>query len=85
MRQHVFFRDQGYCAACGKKHPYNNNDWQADHILPLFMAFGDPAFWEPENVVILCLECHKHKSNADRIKYGTSVKRKTPEKLNPSD
>lgn len=75
MRQHVFFRDEGVCADCGKKHRYNNGDWQADHIQPLFLAFGDPDFWEPENVQILCTDpCHKAKSNSDRKKYGFVTK-----------
>jgi 5-methylcytosine-specific restriction endonuclease McrA len=34
------------------------------------IAFGDPKFWEPDNVVILCKDpCHKVKSASDRRKY----------------
>jgi 5-methylcytosine-specific restriction endonuclease McrA len=70
-RQHIFFRDNGVCAACGVQHRYNNADWQADHILPLFMAFADSAAWDPENLQILCTDpCHKIKSADDRAKYG---------------
>ncbi|AFU87949.1 HNH endonuclease [Caulobacter phage CcrColossus] len=75
MRQHIFFRDQGVCAKCGKEHKYNNADWEADHAQPLFLAFGDPSFWEPENVQILCTTpCHKEKSAEDRRKYGFVLK-----------
>jgi 5-methylcytosine-specific restriction endonuclease McrA len=70
-RQHIFFRDDGVCARCNKKHRYNNGDWQADHILPLAIAFGDPAFWDPENLQLLCTDpCHKEKSAEDRTKYS---------------
>jgi len=72
MRRHVFFRDEGKCAACKKQHFYMDGPWQADHIQPLFMAFADPSFWEPENVQILCTDpCHKAKSLADLRKYGS--------------
>lgn len=75
MRQHIFFRDDGVCAACGKKHRYNNADWQADHIQPLFLAYGDWAFWEPDNLQILCHDpCHKAKSKDDMAKYGFTLK-----------
>lgn len=70
-RQHIFFRDDGFCADCGKQHRYNNGDWQADHIQPLFLAFGAAEFWEPENLQILCTDpCHKKKSADDMKKYG---------------
>lgn len=75
MRQHIFFRDDGVCAMCKTKHPYNNGDWEADHEMPLFLAYGDPAFWEPENLQILCKDpCHKIKTQADRIRYGFVTK-----------
>lgn len=75
MRQHVFFRDEGRCAHCRTQHFYLDGPWQADHIEPLFMAFGDPSYWEPENVQILCTDpCHKAKSKADMAKYGFVLK-----------
>lgn len=74
MRRHVFFRDEGRCAACNKQHFYMNNDWQADHIEPLFMAFGDPEYWAPENVQLLCTEpCHKLKSANDLRRYAFAL------------
>ncbi|AFU86898.1 hypothetical protein Ccr32_gp066 [Caulobacter phage Ccr32] len=86
MRRHVFFRDQGVCAACKKRWLYlDDSGWQADHIEPLFLAFGDLAYWEPENVQVLCTDpCHKQKSADDMRKYGFVLKltreRKQPEK-----
>lgn len=75
MRWHVFFRDEGKCAACGHQHFHFDGKWEADHIDPLAMAFGDWAFWEPENVQILCTDpCHKQKSAADLAKYGSLMR-----------
>lgn len=71
MRQHVFFRDKGRCYDCGKVWTYLTDEWDADHIKPLYTAYGNLAFWEPENVVILCRKpCHQQKSYRDRMKYG---------------
>ncbi|AFU87584.1 HNH endonuclease [Caulobacter virus Karma] len=75
MRRHVFFRDQGVCAMCKKRWLYLDDAWQADHIEPLFLAFGDLAYWEPENVQVLCTDpCHKQKSADDMRKYGFVLK-----------
>lgn len=39
------------------------------------MAFGNPDFWEPENVQVLCSDpCHKAKSKSDMEKYGFVLK-----------
>lgn len=75
MRRHVFFRDRGVCGMCGHQHlSLNSRDWQADHIEPLFLAFGDPKFWEPENVQVLCTHpCHKVKSADDMQRYGFAI------------
>lgn len=76
MRQHVFFRDKGTCADCGKQWMYMSDPWQADHQNPLYTAFGDWSFWEPENVVVLCTDpCHKAKTKADLAKFGHLIKR----------
>jgi len=77
MRQHVFFRDKGRCAACGTIHPYLDGDWEADHVLPLMISWGDPSFFEPENVVILCTKpCHTEKSARDLREYRRKFRRK---------
>jgi 5-methylcytosine-specific restriction endonuclease McrA len=75
MRQHVFFRDQGKCSGCGRVWRYMSDPWQADHVEPLFMAFGDWSYWEPEIVQILCTDpCHKTKSANDMARYGFVLK-----------
>lgn len=47
---------------------------EADHIKPLFEAHGDMSYYEEENVVALCLDCHKTKTKSDmdlwRRAYG---------------
>lgn len=78
MRLHVFFRDDGVCYICGFKHYHLKGPWQADHVKPLFIAYGDPSFWEETNVKIICNRpCHIEKSAADRRKY----KKKRPQRV----
>lgn len=82
MREHVFFRDAGVCAACGTKHQYLDGDWEADHVKALMVAYGDPEYWEPDNVVILCTKpCHVKKSRQDRQKYRKEYRLKVREIL----
>ncbi|UTC29555.1 HNH nuclease [Brevundimonas phage vB_BpoS-Bambus] len=77
MRQHVFLRDKGECASCGVVWRFLSDAWEADHVIPLFLAFGDWSFWEPENVQILCKDpCHKAKSKSDMARYGFVIDRK---------
>lgn len=77
MRQHIFFRDDGICAACGTRHPYLNGDWENDHIIPLMAGLTDPALFEPENCRILCKRpCHLQKTASDRRKYRVKFRRK---------
>lgn len=67
MRRFVWRRDGGKCArpGCGRVHELYGH-WDADHVKPLYFAFGDPSFWSPENVVILCRDpCHKLKTRED--------------------
>lgn len=75
MRRHVFFRDQGVCAMCHTRWLYLSDPWEADHMEPLFLAFSDPAYWEPENVQVLCKDpCHRQKSAEDMRRYGFVLK-----------
>lgn len=77
MRQHVFFRDEGKCSACGFVHPYLDGEWEADHTRPLMMAFGDPQYWNPENVTLMCVNpCHKIKSARDLLEFQRKFRRK---------
>ena len=83
MRKFVFRRDKGVCADCGKHHRYLHDPWEADHILPLMISLGDPSFWEPENVVILCkFPCHKEKSASDRRKYRKKDRERLKQRFN---
>lgn len=73
MRQHVFERDEGYCHGCGVCfESYFDKGWEADHIVPLWFAYatGDWTAWDPQNVRLLCIACHKVKTNNDRVKYA---------------
>lgn len=70
-RRHIFLRDGGACAECFRVWKNLNDPWEADHIIPLFLAAGDWSFWEPENVQLLCREpCHVTKTSQDRNQYG---------------
>lgn len=85
MRQHVFFRDGGRCAQCGTVHPYIDGDWEADHVIPLMVAYADPRLWEPDNVVVLCTspnKCHYRKSAEDRRTYRQKYRKKVARILN---
>ena len=73
MRQHVYRRDMGICQGCGLvfDHPWDDG-WEADHIVPLWVAHlsGDWTAWDPENVRLLCVPCHKVKTRNDRLRYA---------------
>lgn len=67
MRRFIWNRDGGRCAApgCGRVHGLHGH-WDADHVLALYFAEGNPSYWAPENVVILCRDpCHKNKTRED--------------------
>jgi 5-methylcytosine-specific restriction endonuclease McrA len=57
----VWNRDQGTCAGCGKNSWTWDDSWQVDHRKPLFEA-TDLTYWHPDNLQILCIECHKEKT-----------------------
>lgn len=72
-RRTVYNRDMGICRGCGEVFDYYSDDgWQADHILPLFVAHarGDWTAWDPDNGQVLCDGCHKDKTQADFRLYG---------------
>lgn len=54
IRQAVYARDHGVCQQCGLI-----GEWEADHILPVFMGGGACGL---ENLQTLCKDCHKEKS-----------------------
>lgn len=63
LRQRVWERDHGVCAACGVQCRHYRRDltrpaWEADHIIPLIDAPRDVWFWTLANVRTLCEKCH---------------------------
>ena len=72
-RREVYKRSMGICQAdgCGLVFDfYSDAGWQADHILPLYMAGSDLSAWSPDNGQLLCTDCHKDKTRADYALYG---------------
>lgn len=66
IREQLFLRDAGVCQHCGD----TTNDWQADHILPVYMGGGGKSL---DNFQTLCDYCHKQKSyNVDHLKAISS-------------
>lgn len=59
VRQQVFKRDQGVCAACGK----DRHQWQADHIVPVAEGGGGCGL---DGYRTLCTKCHQLETNALR-------------------
>lgn len=65
VRQEVFKRDQGVCAACGvdtmegqrrKRARGSGHLWQADHIVPVVEGGGECGL---DGYRTLCTDCHK--------------------------
>jgi 5-methylcytosine-specific restriction endonuclease McrA len=55
IRQEVFERDNGYCQKCG----VYSTDWNADHIIPVFLGGSACGL---DNFQTLCVDCHKCKT-----------------------
>jgi len=55
IRKALFKIDEGYRRSCGVL----DENWEADHIHPVFMGGG---YCGLENFQTLCIECHKEKS-----------------------
>lgn len=66
QRRAVRARDRGVCASCG--HQGGRDDWDADHIRPLWSAPRDMTLADRDqwfglpNLQTLCQPCHKAKS-----------------------
>jgi 5-methylcytosine-specific restriction endonuclease McrA len=81
MRFFVYRRDMGICQGCGEVFDeFTDGGWEADHIIPLWFAHatGDWTAWDPENLRLLCVPCHKVKTANDRKKYAAFKKSLTP-------
>jgi len=76
-RKFVWQRDNGICQECGRdckpSHPEHYHSpcypWQVDHVKALFEANGDISYYEPENMELLCDDCHKLKTKEDARRY----------------
>jgi ribosomal protein L44E len=66
MRKHILKRDDYQCVECGNS---DKNNIQADHKKPLIEANGDYQYYHPDNVRILCTDCHQKKTNSDMVRY----------------
>lgn len=67
-RRFVFLRERGKCQGCDFQSVLMR-DFDVDHIEPLFEAFGDGSYYEPENMQLLCKPCHKEKTKEDMRRY----------------
>lgn len=66
-REHVLRRDRYTCQDCG--HHDRHGAFETDHRRPLFEANGDLSFWHADNLTLLCLECHRRKTNVDMERW----------------
>lgn len=67
-RKYVLKRDNFTCQGCGVHDP-NDGIFQVDHVKPLFEANGDPTYWQPENLALLCTDCHEDKTREDMLRF----------------
>lgn len=66
-RRHVLDRDEYTCQGCGHEDRFGT--FEVDHVKPLFEADGDPTYWQPENLTLLCEPCHQRKTQADMVRW----------------
>src|SRR5690606_4783801 len=60
-------RDNWTCQHCGLHD--RTAAFEVDHRKPLYEANGDHSYWQPPNLVLLCVSCHKEKTKADMIAW----------------
>jgi 5-methylcytosine-specific restriction endonuclease McrA len=63
IREHLYLIDRGACRSCG----LISDDWEADHILPVYMGGGA---CDISNFQTLCNGCHKEKSRENLTMQG---------------
>ncbi|RYD68029.1 MAG: HNH endonuclease [Verrucomicrobiaceae bacterium] len=66
-RKFMLRRKNHTCQGCGWH--YVGGRFEVDHIKPLFEANGDPTYWQPANLMLLCSDCHKKKTKEDMIRF----------------
>ncbi len=66
IRKALYEIDNGFCRNCG----VFDNDWQADHILPVFLGGGACGLF---NLQTLCPHCHQRKTAFQRIDQTAAI------------
>ncbi|AXQ69694.1 HNH endonuclease [Caulobacter phage CcrSC] len=87
-RKNTYKESMGICHRCSEVFDYYEDDgWEADHIVPLYHAhrIGDWTAWDPENLQLLCIPCHKDKTQEDYATYGRPWLGESPDVLPDSD
>lgn len=74
-RDHVLKRDSYTCQDCGLQNRYGY--FEVDHKRPLYEANGDLNYWHPNNLVLLCDDCHKKKTKQDMELFRAFAKLKS--------
>jgi hypothetical protein len=86
-RRHVWKRESGICQGCEKDLHDSVNEtstvlwqyhqtWEADHHQPLWEAEGDLSFWHPDNLRLLCSDCHLVKTKEEATRRALTKKNK---------
>lgn len=89
LREQVFRRDRGVCAACGVDTMHGvlrprargtGDRWACDHILPVAEGGGETGL---ENMQTLCPACHTRKTNEQRRRAAEARKQNDPRLRTP--
>jgi 5-methylcytosine-specific restriction endonuclease McrA len=77
-RKYVWDKFKGVCQGCGKSSWTYYDKWEVNHIKPLYEAVNI-TYWYPENLELLCVDCHKavsKKQAGERAKKRLQKKKK---------
>lgn len=73
-RRAVWARDAGKCYMCGEI--FTKDQWEVEHIKPLYEAQGRMEYWELHNLGTACRPCHKKKT-ADEARHRALLRKKS--------
>lgn len=73
-RKHVWHREKGVCQGCGRDSWTYASQWHVDHHKPLFEAENDLSYWHPDNLRLLCQDCHRDKTNVEATRRALNRK-----------
>lgn len=79
-RKYVWDYYRGICQGCDKSTWSYTDTWQVDHIKPLFESNNDISYWKPENLTLLCSNCHKKKTKEEARRRSLVRKNKVIDK-----